>query len=328
MRFLLYLTLALVYASTLSGETRAQNAPLSPRDSVFCLIDTNMISIHYGRPSMRGRKIMGGLVPWDSVWRTGANEATHLKTNYDMVIGGVPLPKGRYTVWTLPSPKGWKFIINKQTGQWGTKYDARQDYARFDAIVEQLPTPVETLTIAFDATGKTHGRLKLMWENTLVWTRFEKNDNIRPVSPLDSTEIFLNNATVKVKYSRPYARGREIWGVVVPFDSVWRTGANWATELHTEATLRVGGVVVPAGKYTLYSRPSERSFQLIISKKGRGEANYDPAEDLAHIEMVMRKVSKPIDPFTITLEHGSPKNAAYLKLGWGEREYVADLSIE
>lgn len=310
------------------AEAQPDTRPLSPRDSVFCLIDTNLISVNYGRPSMRGRKIMGELVPWNQVWRTGANEATHFKTNFDMLLGGVPVPRGTYTLWTLPSPTGWKIILNKQTGQWGTRYDERQDYARFDAIVEQLETPVETLTIAFDATGKTHGRLKLMWERTLVWTRFEKRDDIRPVSPLDSTEIFLNNYKVKVKYSRPFKRGRTIWGVVVPYDSIWRTGANWATELHTETATLIGGVTVPAGIYTLYSKPSERSFTLIISKKQPGMAQYDPAQDLAHIELAMKRVDKPIDPFTISFEPTSQKNRAYMKLGWDDREYAADVEVK
>ncbi len=311
-----------------SAEAQEITKPLSPRDSVFCLIDTNLISVNYGRPSMRGRKIMGELVPWNTVWRTGANEATHFKTNFDMLLGGVPVPRGTYTLWTLPSPTGWKLILNKQTGQWGTRYDERQDYARFDAIVEQLETPVETLTIAFDATGKTHGRLKLMWERTLVWTRFEKKDNIRPVSPLDSAEVFLNNYKVKVKYSRPYMRGRTIWGVVVPYDSIWRTGANNATELHTETTTVIGGVEIPAGVYTLYSKPQKDRFTLIISKKAPGMARYDPAQDLAHIGLAMKRVSTPIDPFTIRFQTTSQKNVAYLHLGWDDREYAVDVMVK
>ena len=195
--------LTLTFFFSVSVQSQDDKKPLSPRDSVFCAIDTNMISVNYGRPSMRGRKIMGDLVPLNKVWRTGANEATHLKTNFDMTIGGVPLVKGKYTLWTLPSPKGWTIIINKQTGQWGTHYDERLDYARFDATVEQLQAPVETLTVAFDETGKTFGRLKIMCERTLVWTWFEKKDNIRPVSPFDSTEIVFNNHKIKVNYSKP-----------------------------------------------------------------------------------------------------------------------------
>ncbi len=330
MKSIIYCVALLIVVCTLAdNDARSQkkSPPLSPRDSVFCLIDTNMISVNYGKPSMRGRKIMGGLVPWNQVWRTGANQATHLKTNYDMVIGGVPLPRGTYTLWTLPSPTGWKFIINKQTRQWGTAYDERQDYARFDAVVEQLPTAVETLTVAFDATGKTNGKLKIMWENTFLWARFEKSETIRPVSPLDSAEIVLNNSNVKVIYSKPYIRGRTIWGVVVPDDSIWRTGANAATVLKTEGAIVIGGVKVPAGTYTLYSRPQAKGYQLIINKKAPGEAAYDPTQDLAHIEMAMKTIDNPVDPLTITFEATGQPNLAYLKFAWANREYAVDVRV-
>ncbi len=78
-------------------DLHAQQKPIaSPRDSVLLVMGSDSISVNYGRPSMRGRVIMGGLVPWDKVWRTGANQATHVKTNFPMIIGGVPVPKGAF----------------------------------------------------------------------------------------------------------------------------------------------------------------------------------------------------------------------------------------
>ena len=84
---------------------------------------------------MRDRKIFGGLVPYGQVWRTGANSATSLKTDVDLTIGGAPVPAGSYTLYTIPTETGWKLIINKQTGQWGTDYDEKQDLARVDMKV-------------------------------------------------------------------------------------------------------------------------------------------------------------------------------------------------
>jgi hypothetical protein len=299
----------------------AQQKPvLSPRDSVFLSLDTNVIYVNYGRPSMRGRKIMGELVPWNKVWRTGANLATHLRTNFDLVMGGMPVPRGTYTLWTLPSPKGWKIIINKQTGQWGTNYDERQDLARFEAKVETLPSPVDSFTVALQAGGKTSGILKLMWENTLVSALFEKNDRIRPLSPTDSTELSFNGKKVKIVFSRPYMRGRTIWGVVVPLDSIWRTGANSATSLSTDADIMIGNVRVAKGSYTLYSVPTEKAFMLIISKKRPGRPDYDPTMDLARVEMKLTAAPSPIDPFRIWFER-SGKDGGILHLGWADRVY-------
>jgi hypothetical protein len=304
----------------------AQQRLMSPRDTVALTLDTDTISIHYGRPSMRGRKIMGELVPWNTVWRTGANEATHLTTNFDMVIGGVPLMRGNYTLWTIPSPTGWKFIINKETGQWGTSYDEGQDYARFDAAVSSISTPVETLTIALEAIGKSSGTLKLSWENTEVSTTFEKSDKIRPVSPLDSTSVAIKGATVKARYSKPFMRGRKIWGAVVPMDSVWRTGANDATVLETDRELCFGKLCVPKGTYTLYSIPTEKTLTLIVSKRGPGEAAYDTSKDLVRIEMKRDKPTSTVDPFTIWLEK-TGTDAGRLKLGWDDRVYTTDFKI-
>jgi hypothetical protein len=127
------------------------------------------IEIDYGRPYMRGRKIFGGLVPYGQVWRTGANEATSLVTEADLVIGGAHVPAGSYTLYSLPQESGWKLIINKETGQWGTKYDPSQDLVRVDMRVERLPAPVEQFTIVLDQRSQDAGVLRMEWENTAVW---------------------------------------------------------------------------------------------------------------------------------------------------------------
>lgn len=317
--WLLVPTFVLLLACCCVGT--AQQPILSPRDSVFLSIDTNKIDVNYGRPSMRGRKVMGQLVPWNQVWRTGANQATHLRTNFDMTFGGVPVTRGRYTLWTLPSPGGWKVILNKQTNQWGTAYDATQDLARLDAKVEHTTSIVDTFKIALKAAGKTSGTLSLAWENTVVSVPFEKNDRIRPLSPPDSVETTLAGKKLSVKYSRPYARGRVIWGVVVPNDSIWRTGANSATSFMTEADLKIGGVSVPKGSYTLYSIPASSGLTLIISKKpGGGPPAYDPKLDLARIGMKGENARVTIDPFRIWFESQSG-NAADLKLGWADKVF-------
>lgn len=107
-----------------------------------------VIRIEYGQPHARGRRVMGSeLVPMDSVWRFGANLATHLTTDVDLEIGGARVPRGTYTLFALPSAGGWKLIVNRQTGQWGTDYDARSDVARVDLRVRTMAEPLESFTI-------------------------------------------------------------------------------------------------------------------------------------------------------------------------------------
>ncbi|HZS08077.1 MAG TPA: DUF2911 domain-containing protein [Blastocatellia bacterium] len=156
-----------------STASTPKQQPLSPPGSTELALNGKKISIKYSRPSMRGRTIMGKLVPWNQVWRTGANEATSLTTEADLVIGNVTVPAGSYTVYTLPSEKSWKLIINKQTGQWGTEYDQSQDLARIDMDVKQSPSPVEQFTISLVKSSDTGGVLKLEWENTSASVNFK-----------------------------------------------------------------------------------------------------------------------------------------------------------
>jgi hypothetical protein len=139
--------------------------PGSPHETVKATIGGASISVEYGRPYMRGRKIMGGLVPYGQVWRTGADAATTLSTSKALVIGGAEVPAGKVTLFTLPAEAGWKLIINKQTGQGGLEYDQAQDLARVDLNRKALSAPVDQLTIAIEASG-AGGVLKISWETT------------------------------------------------------------------------------------------------------------------------------------------------------------------
>src|SRR5271157_816410 len=146
-----------------------QSKPASPPgEATLKFDDGKTVAIQYSRPSMRGRKVFGGLVPYDQVWRTGANSATSLKTDVALTIGGASVPAGSYTLYTLPGMSSWKLIINKQTGQWGTEYDLGQDLARIDMKVTQRPSGLELFTISFDKTGGNSATLELEWENTIA----------------------------------------------------------------------------------------------------------------------------------------------------------------
>ena len=152
-------------ATILSVHTFAQ-PPGSPHETVKATVGGANISIEYGRPYARGRKIMGGLVPYGRVWRTGADAATTLTTSKDLVIGGTTVPAGKITLYTLPGEDQWKLVLNKQTGQWGTEYDQSKDLARVDLTKKTLSAPVDQLTIAIEPGSGNAGTLKISWETT------------------------------------------------------------------------------------------------------------------------------------------------------------------
>lgn len=153
----------------------APRQPLSPRGQAeFTFADGKKITVDYGRPYIRGRKIMGGLVPYGQVWRTGANAATSFVTDTTLNIGGTTVPAGSYTLYTLPNENDWKLIINKQTKQWGTEYHQEQDLARIDMKTERLQSPVDQFTISFDKQGPSAGVMNLEWENTKASANFSE----------------------------------------------------------------------------------------------------------------------------------------------------------
>jgi hypothetical protein len=162
-------TTGLALAFTMAVAVLGAQPPGSPHETITATVDGAKVSIEYGRPYMRGRKIVGGLVPYGRVWRTGADAATTLTTDAPLNIGGASVPAGKVTLYTLPSAQGWKLIINKQTGQWGTEYNEAQDLARVDLAVKTLTTPVDQFTIKIEG-----GLLKLSWELTELTVPIKK----------------------------------------------------------------------------------------------------------------------------------------------------------
>jgi hypothetical protein len=147
------------------GGGRGQ-APASPRDSVKASIAGADLNVNYGRPSKRGRVLFNGLgdMKWGMVWRTGANEATHFTTSKTLDFGGKTVPAGTYTLFTKLEESGkWELIVNKQTKQWGTAYDAKQDLVRIPMTVTSNNAVVEQMEIQVKPAGKG-GEIIVAWD--------------------------------------------------------------------------------------------------------------------------------------------------------------------
>lgn len=166
MRKTLTLTFVMTLIATLALAQEPKKKPLSPPAKAEARIAGKKLTVDYSAPSMRGRKIMGELVPYGKVWRTGANAATTLTTPTDLMLGSVHLKAGTYTLFTIPGEKEWTLIVNKKTGQWGTDYVQSEDVGRVKMKVQQTKKPVETFAIAIKPTVENQGLLTLSWENT------------------------------------------------------------------------------------------------------------------------------------------------------------------
>lgn len=149
----------------------------SPEEEVVFSPGNLEIRVLYNRPYKKGRRIFGGLVPFDSVWRTGANEATIFETNRPLTIKGTVLPAGSYSLWTVPREHTWTIIFNSETGQWGINVEGK---ANRDPVRDVLQVEVQSIeqskefeqfTITFEEIGR-EAEMTIMWDKTIVMMPF------------------------------------------------------------------------------------------------------------------------------------------------------------
>lgn len=147
--------------------------PLSPKKTVTFSVDGYKLNVFYNRPSKRDRAIFGALVPFNKVWRTGANEATTFKTNKPLKIGDDSLPKGKYTLWSIPNDTAWTVIFNSKMYDWGVDEtmkpmrDPEFDVIHYISPVEKIKSTVEQFTIAFD-NSTDNLSLTMAWDDTKI----------------------------------------------------------------------------------------------------------------------------------------------------------------
>lgn len=156
----------------------SRNVPIpgrkSPLDSVSFTIANQPVKVCYGRPSLRGRTMIGGKdVPFGKLWRTGANEPTVFFNPIALTVAGVKVPPGVYSLYTVPGPREWEIIVNRSTSQWGkenqyTDAVKAQELGRGKVKSETLTAPVETFTIRAEPSGDKAASLILEWEKTRV----------------------------------------------------------------------------------------------------------------------------------------------------------------
>ncbi|MCB0481856.1 MAG: DUF2911 domain-containing protein [Flavobacteriales bacterium] len=157
-----------VFAFSYSGLAQ-EKAPKSPAKSTETLIDGVNVLVVYGSPSVREREIWGKLVPYNKVWRTGANEATTIEVHADMEINGKLLPEGKYSIFTIPTEKSWTLIFNSVWEQWGAyKYDESKDVLRVEATPEKCEM-TESMSIRLD-----NSQLTIKWEKLKVSVKISK----------------------------------------------------------------------------------------------------------------------------------------------------------
>ncbi|MEL7832644.1 DUF2911 domain-containing protein [Fodinibius sp. Rm-B-1B1-1] len=165
--FALILFIVIFSAQVTAAQERGNEEPrVSPNATVSQTVGTTDITITYGRPAVNDRKIFGELVPYDEVWRTGANESTALVVSDDVIIEGNELEAGTYSIYTIPNENEWTIIINSKMS-WGTQYDQSQDVMRF-TVEPQEANYMERLLFYFEDVTQESATIVLHWDTVKV----------------------------------------------------------------------------------------------------------------------------------------------------------------
>ena len=167
----------------------------SPTQTIKQDFGVSSVELVYSRPGVKGRKIFGDLVPWNKVWRTGANSATRIKFNDDVIFGGQPLKAGEYAIYTVPHENEWEVIINKGSANWGTDYKQEDDIFRVRVKPVTIPFSIETFTMGFSHLTNTSCKLTLMWDNLYVEV---------PITTDIDTKVMAQIDNMVKKDTRPY----------------------------------------------------------------------------------------------------------------------------
>ncbi|MBL7834443.1 MAG: DUF2911 domain-containing protein [Cyclobacteriaceae bacterium] len=181
-RFLIFLAVGVALIAVLLLVQHIQlkkTKSLSPEEEVSYTEGDLKITVLYNRPSKRGRKIFGELVPYGKVWRTGANEATTFETNKPLEMDGKTLAAGKYSLWTIPDSTTWTVIFNSEYGQWGINHTGEanrnpaNDVLALPILAVNQERTFEQFTIAFEKVGE-EAEMVLLWDNTVVAIPFTR----------------------------------------------------------------------------------------------------------------------------------------------------------
>ncbi len=180
MKHCITIVIAMTIGFTAFCQTKLPPMDQSPMDMSYYPVNYPILKIQdkitepliarviYSRPQRNGRGVFGELVEYEKVWRLGANEATEIEFFKDVIFDGKPVPKGKYTLYAIPTLNNWTVIINTETDTWGSfKYDSKKDLVRVEVPVNRLPETADVLSIYFDKTALGFN-LSAAWENTGV----------------------------------------------------------------------------------------------------------------------------------------------------------------
>ncbi len=320
------------YRNYLEGE--AQNTP-------------ELIKVLYSRPQKKGREIFGGLVPYGQLWRLGANEGTEITFYEPVEINHTYVEKGTYTLNAEIFPDKWIFKLSTERFIAGSdNLDASKVVLAAAVPTIDLQNSREAFTTGFQKVDDNNCHLVIEWDRTRVMLPINLSPaNLPPldVSPMDMAQYpsmsrFLNfleteeerkanQPKVRVVYSRPQKKGRDIFGELIKFGSLWRLGANESTEITFFEDVMIGDKEVKAGTYGLMATVNKNEWEFVIHSDipSWGEFGYDSSKEVATFKAPVKKVNDTVEALSMTFEK-QDNQTVHLVVAWDQT--TARLPIE
>lgn len=297
------------------------------------------IKVLYSRPKMKGREIFGSLVPYGEEWRLGANEATEVRFNQAVEIGGTVLSPGYYTLFAEVYPNHWIMKISQERYIAGTSNrDLKMDVAAVSIPVMRVADSRESFTIGFKEIDEYTCHMIFAWDNLQAAMPISFNvTNIASddTSPMDLAQYPRNSRTrnfvekdqldesmpkVRVVYSRPQMKGREIFGSLIKYGQPWRLGANETTEITFFDDVAIGGEKVKKGTYGMMVVPNEDEWKFIIHNNipSWGTPNHDDATNVASFSVPTEKAPEKLENLSILFKEIDKNKKVHLIVAWDE----------
>lgn len=293
------------------------------------------IKVVYSRPMKKERDIFGALVPYGTEWRLGANEATEITFYQSVGFGGTTVNPGTYTLFATPTASEWTVSLSSQRGIWGSENrDAAQTVASVKVPTSQDAESLEALSITFREIDEQTAHMAIQWDKTRVEVPIAFNPVIfsgADISPMDMAHYPGKSAytnylkgdeanikpKVQVVYSRPYKKGRKVFGELLKVGDIWRVGANQSTEITFFQDVKAGNLDLKKGRYALYAEIKDGSWDMIFSKDlpAWGAANRDESKDVGRTSISLSSESEVLENLSIIFEEkGADK--AHMIIGW------------
>lgn len=297
---------------------------------------TAKIKVIYGRPYKKGRKVFGELQKFGEEWRLGANEGTEVRFYTGVVIDGVTVPAGTYTMFAELHEAHWIFKISKQRFIGGTaNRDKSQDIVAAKVMTTKLPEVVEQFTIGYQKVDEGMVKMIFAWDQTQAILPINLNAPVmdgEDKSPMDFAyfparsrlqnylkpeEVEANQPIMRVVYSRPQMKGRKIFGELLKYGEMWRVGANQTTLITFYENVNIGGKDIRRGTYGLFANVNEGSWDFIVhtSTNSWGSARHDEEKNIVTVKAPTAKTPSTLEALGVTFEDKG-NNQIDIIIGW------------